>query len=491
MIPFQGHSDSSSALKSVLDKEVVTIRYPGVLDNKFNIIGQFLNRILGELDLSFLSEPVYVILKELAANASRANAKRIYFQENQINPENPDSYQKGMKSFHNEVIEDWDNWRLSHSRNNYFVEIKIGLKDNLLRIQITNNAALFPKEAARIKERLDSFRKGHDIDQLLVEVMSDEEGAGLGLALIMTLLSNAGVPPENFKIGSENDKTICAIGIPLSIKSPELEKDFKDLIITQLESLPSFPENIQRLWDMCNSSSTEIVTVAREIERDPALTAQILRLANSAGFKTRVRHTSVSEALKVVGLKTVGELLLAVGARNTLAKKFPARELEKIWEDSNDISAIARKIAKSRTIKEFAGLSGLLCELGRIVLLSVSPDKIKKLGSLREENRIRNLAMIEEIALGISYAEIGALVAEKWQFPEPIIAAIRFQQKPLRAPEQHHDLIWTLFSAIRIHRAQQSTLDPYSVEEDVLGFLELKTPEEFNSLVHRLKLDAA
>lgn len=470
----------------MLSGEPVAIRYPGILDNKFNTIGQFLNRILGELDLSFLAEPVYVIVKELAANASRANAKRIFFKEEDAKFTELPEYNQAMRQFHKTVLEDWDNWRMSHSKNDHYVEIKTGLKDNMLRIQVSNNAALLPFESVRIKERLDSFRKGKDIENLLIDVMSDEEGAGIGLALIMTLLSNAGVPPANFKIGSDKNQTISAIGIPLSLTSPDIADEFRSIVISKLDSLPSFPDHIQRLWDMCNSPTTEISTVAQEIERDPALTAQILRLANSAGFKTRVRHTSVSGALKVVGLKSVGELLLVVGARNTLAKKFPSKELEKIWDDSNEISSLARRISKSKQVAEYAGLAGLLSELGRIVLLSVNPETIKKLGSLREENRIRNLAMIEEIALGISYAEIGALVAEKWQFPEPIIDALRYQQKPLKAPEENRELIWTLFSAIRLHRAQSKSLDPYSVEHDVLKFLNLESPEEFNSLVHRL-----
>tara|TARA_Y100001937_G_scaffold122491_1_gene183393 strand:- start:86856 stop:88349 length:1494 start_codon:yes stop_codon:yes gene_type:complete len=488
VLPFTAHTERGDALKAVLAGELVTIRFPGLVDREVNELSDFLYRLLSELDLAFLSEPSFVIAKELISNASKANAKRIYltFESREVKTE--DDYTRAMRGFAGKVLERWDEFRKEHKKNEHYISIHFQLKEKHLHIEVRNNAALLPREIERIRSRLDLFKEHQELDAVFSTVRDESEGAGLGLVLILVLLQNAGIPGNHFRIDTNGTETIARVALPRDQEEAQTRNNYIKTVLHELDALPSFPENIQELWNLCNSESSSIQVITARVERDPALTAQVLKLANSAGFMTRTRNPGLSDAIKIIGLKGLGNLLMVAGARKIMSSRYKKKDLESIWDNSNRVSFFAGKLARQDAFaRDFASVSGLLYELGKIVLISMKPELIQRIQDMLERGRIRNTALMEEVALGIGHPEVGAMLAERWQFPEPIVQAIRFQQKPLQAEEPYKRLIHCVYLAVRIQQATGGSVDYFSIEEDIRRDFGIESPIQFQGMVERLE----
>ncbi len=487
VLPFQEGLSSNSAIEAILKGDEVTLRYPAILDSRFNFISGFLYRLLSRFDMGFLSELLLVLLKEITSNCSKANAKRIYFKEHQITVNGPADYDNAIKLFAQDVLAEWDDYILKHRNEDLYIALNIKMEGEQLRFEVENNVELLPREAERIETRLASFEKYKDIEKAFSEIRDSSEGAGLGIVMILLLLQNAGIPSDHFTIESAAGKTSTRIRIPRNLTAGDLKQRFKEQILNEIEELPYISENITNLIRLCNSDNATVKVIAERIQKDPGLTAQMLKMVNSAGYMNRFRNPTLSDAVKIIGLKVLRNLLLVTGARNAVNSRYRMRELEQIWEGSNRVSFFARNLAERKpAIRDMAAVAGLLFELGKIILISLNPDLIKKIHELMGAGRIRNSSVIEEVSLGMSHPEIGMLTAKKWNFPEPLIAVIRYQQKPLEAPEEYVDLVHVVYMAIRIQEASQHRGDYYAVEPDILQAFGITSQKQFDEMVERM-----
>lgn len=489
MLPFTNQHDSASAILSILNGERVTLRYPCIITSSINFMSGFLFRLLARLDLGFVSELILVVIKELATNASKAALKRIYFREQGRDLNNPDEYARTIKSFSHDVLAHWDDYRQKYIRTEYYIDISLQRQGENLILEIESNTSLLPQERERIQARFEKFNKYTSLNRSFDEIRDPSEGAGLGIVMSLMFLKNIGVPTENLVIESESGRTVNRIIIPVSLKPFELKMKFRDEILAETEALPSLPENITRLMELCNSDTVSVNIIGDGISRDPALTAQLLKLVNSAGYIQRIRRPSITDAVKIIGLKVIRNLLLVSGARNVMNSRYQVRGLGKIWEGSNRVSFYARRLSTGRypaMLIDNAALAGLLFELGKIILLSFDPKMVRRTQELMGAGRIRNSSVIEEVGLGISHPEIGATIANRWNFPEPLIAAIRFQQKPLQAPPEYQDLVHVVYMAIHIYQAEVQSSDYFAVEPDILEKFSIHSSEQFYDLVGQL-----
>ncbi len=471
----------------VLRGEPVSYRYPGLLEPGFEFISGFLFRVLNELDLGYLSELVVVLLKEMIFNSSKAVAKRVYFEEQKLDITNSAQYARGMEGFGNTVLRNWDEFRLAHDASKYEIHVDLKLTETDLELVIRNNVMLVPDEENRIRARFKVFSETSDVHATMERVRDDTEGAGLGIVLVLVLLQNAGIAPGNFNIQSRGGQTITFIRIPRKLRPVEVKAKFTKQILAEIDGLPSFPQNITTVLQLCNSTSASLPEIAQEIAKDPALTAQIIKLVHSAGYITRVKNPTVLDAVKIIGLKMVRNLLLVSGARNIISSKYRVKDLETIWEAANRVSFFARTLAPRPEVADAVVVSGLLFELGKIVLLSLDPETIKGIAKMVGSGRIRNSSIMEEITIGMGHPEVGGRLAERWNFPEGLTTMIRYQQKPLQAPEAYRDGVRTLYMAIRLHEAANAATTYHSVEPEVMESFHIDSAEKFQQRVTGLE----
>ncbi len=415
----------------VNSSNTIEYRYNYIDEQDLRYIFATLNHISNKLQKSYLSEYVFVILKEMLINSIRACAKRHYFKINHLDINSEKDYEIGIENFKDEVILNWSEKKDFLKDSEYYVKLNFFYDEDNLKILIINNVNLLKIEENRIQTRLEAANKFNTILEAFQDFSDTQESAGLGIVMVILLLRNLGLTKENLKIYSENNQTITEINFPNNIFEKEIISEVKDKIISNIQMLPSLPDSLRKIMDICKSENLEMIKLASEIEKNPSLSADLLKLSNSTSFITRVTVKNILQATKIVGSNNILSMLYAVSSYKLMKEKYP--KMEKEWEHANKTSIFASKIARENNFSKFAeviAVGGLLHDVGKILLLSIESDLMKKISILLKNKNIESSKVLEESFIGISHTEIGRMLATKWNYPEELIEMINFHHTP-------------------------------------------------------------
>jgi HD-like signal output (HDOD) protein len=204
-------------------------------------------------------------------------------------------------------------------------------------------------------------------------------------------------------------------------------------LIRSIDALPTLPATVQRCQEALANPDTSTRQLARTIEQDPTLAADLLRTVNSVAFGLSQHVSDIAVAVSLLGVRDTYALVLA----STIPKLFemPA------WFDlagfrqasifcATACKALGGIVDHSRSGCFFA--AGLLHDLGRVVLALVAPVRYARIA-----DRFAGLELIaaEEETLGISHPEAGYILARNWGLPTELAAAVRFHANPEAASE--------------------------------------------------------
>ncbi len=465
----------------------LTFYYPN--ENISKTLNALLAKILSNQDKIFLLDMMITILREIIVNATKANAKRVYFKKVNLNINDPESYQKGIETFKKDIVGQLDTLEKDLKENDLKVTITIKKQDDGIRFAISNPTPIHPVEFSRIKTRIEKAKQYLDFTQAYEDVYDDTEGAGLGIVLVILLLKNAGVDPSNYKIGTDGKITQVVLNLPHQLRTEELTTTIKEQILKQIEGIPTFPDHILQLLELCRRKDVEIKDITFSIMRDPALTTDVLKLANSAGFVPGKRIDNLSEAVMTIGLKNLESLLMTISARKILDERF--QKFEQIWDHCDKTASYARTIAiqyKLNSIVEQVSLCGLLHDLGKIVLLSVNLDLTNRIADLVSDRKVRTSTVMEEISIGISHSGIGQLIAQKWQFPQYLIQAIQWHHSPLLCDSKFKDHVSVTYLANLFCGIESRKYFYYYCEDEICQQYRIESEDVFNKL-HKLCME--
>ena len=455
------------------------------------IIIKIVHRYLEKYDILYIKDTVMAVIKEMINNAVKANVKRLYFKIKNLNIANPEEYRTGMETFKADTYQS-DNTEYLDKLYDSKLVVRASFKatDEHIHINIINNIPILDTELAKINSRIKKAFKYNDISEAFDDVLDDSEGAGLGLIMAMMLLKNSGLPPDSYRVYSKGNLTISAVSIPKNLTKQESKAQITDAIIKEIEDLPSFPENIREIQKLCNTEDASIRVIAENISRDPGLTTAILKLANSAGYITIRKVDSLEDAVKIIGMKGLGTLLLASGVHKVMDSRY--KRFESIWRDSYKRAFYAQRLSiqlKKSKLAEFAYLSGLLADIGRIVMLSINPELLLKLKDIAGLKGIEDPILLEEMSLGISHSTLGAMICKKWNFNRALLQTVEYHHRPHMAPEDIKILVYIVYLADAYVEIENKKFRFEIADEDVLEFFNLSQPETFQQIHQGLKDD--
>ncbi len=262
----------------------------------------------------------------------------------------------------------------------------------------------------------------------------------------------------------------------------EAEKILRDF----LKDVPP-PRTISpRLEELLSNPESNVQEIARMVSLDPLLTAQILKVANSAYFRPSgaPRINSVHRAIILLGYNYLRVLLLEYFFRRTLEKctSLPPQEFLKIWKHSIEVSAILGSIALARRYD--VGVyttAGILHDIGKF-FLPLFPSSQEFSFSQGEED-LPPLKE-EEIRYGFGHTLLGKLVVKTWDLPPEIEAAVGYHHPVSRLefldlpPESRKIAAWVTLADHLAHLYGRFGGDyVYEVPGWVYTFLGLKSPE--------------
>lgn len=202
-----------------------------------------------------------------------------------------------------------------------------------------------------------------------------------------------------------------------------------------LAPLPAVALQAMRLAESANANQHDLIRV---VSSDPALSARILRIVNSAFYGVRTPVTSLNTAVSVLGFGAIKNIALAASLTRTFrGTKDAAFDPRTLWMHSVAVGATAQLIAaRTKTVDASdAFLAGLMHDIGVIVELQLSP--IQFLGVLKaaERNPAMRFRDAELDFFGASHEAYGEALAIAWQFPLNIRQVCGFHHRPLEAAD--------------------------------------------------------
>ncbi|WP_210394871.1 HDOD domain-containing protein [Motiliproteus sediminis] len=222
-------------------------------------------------------------------------------------------------------------------------------------------------------------------------------------------------------------------------------------IIQDIDQLFSLPDVVLRVNELLESEHATITDIGDVIGHDPALSARLLKLVNSAfyGFPSQV--DTISRAITLIGTNEVRSIVLASSATAVFRDvSSDLIDMNSFWHRSVYCGLVGKKIASAtrRTRGESQFLTGLLHDLGKLILIIRAPAEYEQLMRVSCEQGTA-MADLEEEWLGFSSAELGAQLLNHWRLPENLWQPVRHQYHP-EACDEFVNETHTLNLAMRV-----------------------------------------
>ena len=228
------------------------------------------------------------------------------------------------------------------------------------------------------------------------------------------------------------------------LEAQDRERQAKDAILSKI---PAFPPIVLRALDLLSKEGTPFPELARLIESDATLSAQVLRMANSALFALTSPVETVQHGLVVLGVSRLHSLVLTVAATNYMRGAFRTEALTKCWRHMLASAVIGRELARASSQEpDRAYTLGLIHDIGRLGLLVGYPDAYQEI--LAEAGRDAvSLLDLEKRRFGMDHCEAGRMLMSQWGLPQAILIATgRHHDPPQGGP---FDMLHVVYFACR------------------------------------------
>lgn len=227
-------------------------------------------------------------------------------------------------------------------------------------------------------------------------------------------------------------------------KSREL---IKTKIISKMQDIKSFPQFVMETMRKLNDPESNAADVAKSLSRDEGLVLRILKLANSAAYGMTRNISNISEAIALLGYKSVSNIILAATVYSAMDKGLSGYALDRgeLWRHSLMVAYTSRQLAKitGKVSTEDAYVGGLLHDIGKVILNDYVRFGYGIIVKMVEEKHIP-FTEAELKVLGFDHAMIGEILVERWEMPEAYRIAVAYHHKPNELPEdkkQHQPLL--------------------------------------------------
>ncbi len=198
-------------------------------------------------------------------------------------------------------------------------------------------------------------------------------------------------------------------------------------LLRESERIEPVPQVIHQLMDLADDPEVPVSEIAELILYEPVVTANLLKLANSAAFGFKKKVDSVHDAVVLLGLKRMVEIVLLNSVTRPLKSARQGYGLEegRLWKQSVSCALMAGAIAESIQApeKHIVFTAALLKDIGVIVLDRYMGDAMAEIRKAMDVDRL-SLVAAERQVLGIDHAHLGGRIAGLWNFSETLAGTI-------------------------------------------------------------------
>lgn len=207
-------------------------------------------------------------------------------------------------------------------------------------------------------------------------------------------------------------------------------------IINEDPKLSSLPEIYFQIKEAIDNPASGFEDVEYIIKNDSALSIKLLRIVNSSFYGFEEQVEAISHAISIIGTKQLADLALATTILSVFSEVDPdSIDMNSFWRHNVSCGICARAIGAwdQKLNSEKLFLSGILHDVGRLVMLENRPNLVNKALDTHKETG-KFLFLSERDSWGSDHAAIGAALVEHWKLPASLAEMVRYHHEPLEAP---------------------------------------------------------
>jgi len=222
--------------------------------------------------------------------------------------------------------------------------------------------------------------------------------------------------------------------------------------LIEAANLITLPDIYIAVKDIVDNPDSGMADLAEVVSYDPAISARLLKVANSSFYGQVSEIETINRAVMLLGTKTVHDTVLNI----TISQAFQSvsavdYDVATFWQNSIMRAVVALSCAKELNIPEPDRLFtlGLLSDIGHMVMSIRAPDLMREVFQQHRKSKFP-LHLFERSTFGFDASELGADILECWSIPASIVTGIRYQNCPEIASEFRQDA-GIIYCAVRLH----------------------------------------
>lgn len=198
-----------------------------------------------------------------------------------------------------------------------------------------------------------------------------------------------------------------------------------------LRELPPFPSIAVKLLQLLSDEEVQVKKLIELLRSDAALSAELLRRANSAMYGARTQVSSLQQGLVLLGFDQVRSLAMAVALGSYVKSAMRIAALRRCWRHSLATALLSERLGKAVSFEsDRAYTAGLLHDIGLLGLMVNYPKEYANLLLVSHENGF-DIRVTEQAMFDVDHCEAGAWLARQWSFPAEILESVRRHHDPI------------------------------------------------------------
>ena len=205
-----------------------------------------------------------------------------------------------------------------------------------------------------------------------------------------------------------------------------------DKIMAKVDAFPSIPGSTVKLLKMLEDSETPVQAIEDVLRLDPGMTANVLKLTNSAYFGLPSKVGSVKRAVMLLGMKKIKQLVMASCMGTVMDRSIPGYDLPagELWRHSIAVSVAAEGLSRELKLNETEDIftAALVHDVGKLILGQFIQEDLAAVQTAAGNDMSFEVA--EREVLGTDHAEVGARILSQWSLPDDLVHAVRWHHNP-------------------------------------------------------------
>jgi len=246
-----------------------------------------------------------------------------------------------------------------------------------------------------------------------------------------------------------------------------------------IKRLPPFPAVALQLLSLLDNEDVSMKQIVNLLRVDPALSAEILRVSNSALYGLSRRIDNVSHAVVVLGTEVVKRLALTVAIGKFTRNGSNSAALKRCWDHSMAVALLAERVAgQLHQPRDRGYTAGLLHDVGALALLTCFPSEYGNMIEVARENSFEQLEC-ERQMFDIDHAAAGGWLARHWNLPDDLVSAISRHHDPEACGSDITSIVRCADRLAGVYGYALIEDHVHETPEEVVGDLQTKDADDF------------